>query len=134
VSKSAVCIVAAAVAIACNAEPTARETLAPTAPIASATMDASPAALATAVEASAPPVDAAVSATAVPSAVASAAPRKRAGTSCSRDRECAAGLGCCQTGFRGHCGGAYMPDQPQEPCVMLSTCAPAPCRPMDLPP
>jgi hypothetical protein len=47
---------------------------------------------------------------------------------------CAAGLACCQTGFHGHCGGAFLPELQREPCVLTSTCVPPPCRPMSLPP
>ncbi|HYQ01499.1 MAG TPA: hypothetical protein VER96_22655 [Polyangiaceae bacterium] len=59
-------------------------------------------------------------------------PNKARGSACVNSFECGAGLSCCQTGFRGHCGGAFMPDAP--PCVFLSTCAPSPCVPLTLPP
>ncbi|HEX4445958.1 MAG TPA: hypothetical protein VH044_04455 [Polyangiaceae bacterium] len=49
-------------------------------------------------------------------------------------RSCAAGLACCQTGFHGHCGGANIPLEREEPCVVTSTCQPAPCTPMQFPP
>jgi hypothetical protein len=59
---------------------------------------------------------------------------KGTGAACVITSECRPGLACCQTGFRGHCGGAVMPDTNAAPCVFSSTCAPAPCTPMALPP
>jgi hypothetical protein len=61
---------------------------------------------------------------------------KGAGSPCVQGTAgaCAPGFTCCETGFRGHCGGAYMPDQPQEPCVVTSTCGIGPCKPMEFPP
>ena len=47
---------------------------------------------------------------------------------------CASGLACCQTGFHGHCGGAFLPELQRDPCVLTSTCVLPPCRPMTLPP
>lgn len=71
-----------------------------------------------------------------PKSSGSASPPKSAGksngSSCTNSSECRAGMSCCQTGFRGHCGGAFLPDAP--PCVFLSTCAPSPCPPLKLPP
>ena len=49
---------------------------------------------------------------------------KARGASCGGSAQCKAGLSCCQTDFRGHCGGAFEPDQP--PCILLSTRAPPP--------
>ncbi len=59
---------------------------------------------------------------------------KRRGASCGGRGECAAGLACCETGFKGHCGGAVMPDLEREPCVFPSSCVPPPCEPLTLPP
>jgi hypothetical protein len=60
---------------------------------------------------------------------------KRLGARCSLGTrgECAAGLVCCETGFTGQCGGAYTAE-PREPCVFISTCTTAPCRPVSTPP
>ena len=71
-----------------------------------------------------------------PSASASSAkPHGKArGASCSSARDCRAGLTCCETSFRGHCGGAALPGLVSEPCVLLATCAPAPCTPLTFPP
>jgi len=60
--------------------------------------------------------------------------RKVRGASCATSAECSAGLACCQSGFRGHCGGAAMPNMNDNPCVFLSSCAPAPCTPPLMPP
>jgi polyhydroxybutyrate depolymerase len=57
----------------------------------------------------------------------------RAGTPCVAG-SCSAGLACCETGFRGDCGGAYLPEKPRAPCVVTRTCEPGPCRPMTFPP
>ena len=60
---------------------------------------------------------------------------KRRGEACSPSLGgCAAGLACCETGFHGRCGGAFLPELQRDPCVFTSTCVPPPCRPMTLPP
>jgi hypothetical protein len=60
--------------------------------------------------------------------------RRGPGAACERSSECAAGLACCESGFHGHCGGAYMPDRELPPCVVTSSCEKAPCQPFSLPP
>jgi hypothetical protein len=47
---------------------------------------------------------------------------------------CGPGLACCDTGFRGHCGGAHMPEEQEAPCIVTRTCEPPPCSPMSFPP
>lgn len=48
---------------------------------------------------------------------------------------CASGLVCCDTGFRGHCGGANMPElNGRAPCVLTATCIKPPCLPLSMPP
>jgi polyhydroxybutyrate depolymerase len=61
------------------------------------------------------------------------APRGRVGAPCVSE-SCGAGLSCCETGFHGACGGAYIPDTQREPCVVTRTCEPSPCRPLTFPP
>ncbi|HTQ05257.1 MAG TPA: hypothetical protein VMI54_15445 [Polyangiaceae bacterium] len=59
---------------------------------------------------------------------------KAAGARCTSSRQCRAGLACCESGFRGQCGGAFTTDVAREPCVIFSMCSTAPCRPFSLPP
>jgi hypothetical protein len=61
-------------------------------------------------------------------------PRKGRGVRCERSRECALGLVCCESGFRGTCGGAFSSERETADCVITRSCEPPPCEPFALPP
>jgi hypothetical protein len=133
VAASAACVVLAACA---RTSGSAAPSGAPSVTTASPASDGAPNdAFAIAPDAESPsPVDAGWDAPADAATSPRARTRKRQGVACGQSSECAAGLACCESGFHGHCGGAYMPDQQLPPCVMTTTCETAPCTPLALPP